>query len=68
MWHSVKEIGDRYEDLSFARKESIKFISKDFILFAEENENKYGLIKENGVLKVSTWYSNDLINDFNKQK
>jgi hypothetical protein len=64
MQHSVKEIGERYSEISMKRKDKKLFKFDDFIKFAEENKKKYSLI-ENGVdLLVSTWYSDDLIEDY----
>jgi hypothetical protein len=46
------------------RKDKKLFKFDNFIKFAQENKKKYSLI-ENGVdLLVSTWYSDDLIEDY----
>ena len=64
MQHSVKEIGERYSEISLNRNDKKLFKFDDFIKFAQENKKKYSLI-ENGVdLLVSTWYSDDLIEDY----
>ena len=64
MQHSVKEIGERYSEISLKRNDKKLFKFDDFIKFAQENKKKYSLI-ENGVdLLVSTWYSDDLIEDY----
>lgn len=64
MQHSVKEIGRRYSDISAKRKDKKLFKYDDFIEFAEKNKNKYSLIKNGDDLLVSSWYSNDLIDDY----
>lgn len=64
MQHSVKEIGRRYSDISAKRKDKKLFKYDDFIEFARKNKNKYSLIKNGDDLLVSTWYSNDLIDDY----
>lgn len=64
MQHSVREIGKMYSEISMKRKDKKLFKFDDFIKFAQENKEKYSLI-ENGVdLLVSTWYSDDLIEDY----
>ena len=66
MQNSIIDIGNRHEEISSIRKDDKRFISKDFFEFAKQNKNKYSIV-ENGInLLVSTWYSNDLINDYIK--
>jgi hypothetical protein len=64
MQHSVKEIGKRYSEISNKRKDKKLFKFEDFINFAKENKRKYSLIENGDDLLVSTWYSNDLIDDY----
>ena len=66
MQHSVKEIGEMYSELSEKRKDKKLFKSDDFFNFAKENKGKYSLIESGEDLLVSTWYSNDLIEDYRK--
>lgn len=69
MWHSVTEIGERYEELSTKRNDKKKFIAKDFFAFAKKNANKYSIVPselKKGDLEVNTWNSNNLINDYRK--
>jgi hypothetical protein len=66
MQHSVKEIGKRYSEISMKRKDKKSFKFDDFINFARENKKKYSLIENGEDLLVSTWYSNDLIEDYRK--
>jgi hypothetical protein len=64
MQHSVKEIAKRYSELSTKRKDKKLFKFDDFINFAKENKKKYSLIDNGEDLLVSTWYSDDLIEDY----
>ena len=64
MQHSVKEIGKRYSEISNKRKDKKLFKFEDFINFAKENKRKYSLIENGDDLLVSSWYSNDLIDDY----
>jgi hypothetical protein len=64
MQHSVKNIGDNYESLSNMRNDDKRFNSNDFLKFAKDNKDKYRLIENGNDFLVSTWYSNDLINDY----
>jgi len=66
MEHSVKEIGKRYSEISMMRKDKKLFKFDDFINFAQESKNKYSLIENGDDILVSTWYSNDLIEDYRK--
>jgi hypothetical protein len=66
MQHSVKEIGKRYSDLSDRRKDRKRFVESDFMQFANDNKKKYSLIENGDDLLVSTWYSNELIEDYRK--
>ena len=64
MQHSVKEIGKRYSEISNKRKDKKLFKFEDFINFARENKKKYSLIENGQDLLVSTWYSDNLIEDY----
>jgi hypothetical protein len=66
MQHSVKGIGKMYSELSEKRKDKKLFKFDDFVSFAKENKKKYSLIEHGEDLLVSTWYSGDLINDYQK--
>ncbi len=67
MQHSIKEIGERYSIISELRKDNKQFNATDFLAFARKNIDKYSLIESNDDLLVSTWYSNDLIKDYQQQ-
>ncbi len=64
MQHSVKEIAKRYSELSDKRKDTFRFDEQQFIEFASNNKKKYSLIENGNDLLVSTWYSDDLIEDY----
>ena len=66
MEHSVKEIAKRYSELSDLRKDKKRFVESNFIQFAKDNQRKYSLIESGDDLMVSTWHSNDLIEDYRK--
>jgi len=66
MQHSVKEIAKRYSELSDKRKDKKRFVESTFIQFANDNKRKYSLIKNGDDLLVSTWYSDELIEDYRK--
>lgn len=66
MQHSVKEIAKRYSEISAKRKDKKLFKFDDFINFAKENKKKYSLIENDDDFLVSTWYSNDLIEDYRR--
>jgi fermentation-respiration switch protein FrsA (DUF1100 family) len=66
MQHSVKEIAKRYSELSDLRKDKKRFVESNFIQFAKDNQRKYTLIENGDDLMVSTWHSNDLIEDYRK--
>jgi hypothetical protein len=66
MQHSVKEIAKRYSEISEKRNDKKLFKQDGFINFAKENKSKYSLIEYGDDLLVSTWYSDDLINDYRK--
>jgi hypothetical protein len=66
MNHPIKEIAKRYSELSDLRKDKKRFVGSDFIQFAKDNKNKYSLIEDGDDLLVSTWHSNDLIEDYQK--
>lgn len=64
MQHSVKHIAEKYSELSRKRNDKNLFVGKDFIRFAQENKEKYHLIENGDDLLVSTWYSDELINEY----
>ena len=64
MLQSVKNIGQDYEELSVMRNDKYQFKAADFFQFASENKNKYSIVVNGDDLLVSTWYSNDLTNDY----
>jgi hypothetical protein len=66
MQHSVKEIAKRYSELSDKRKDKKRFVESDFIQFANDNKKKYSLSENGNDLLVSTWYSDELIEDYRK--
>lgn len=66
MQHSIKQIAKRYSDLSNMRKDISRFNEDDFINFAKVHSKKYSLIENGDDLLVSTWYSDDLIDDYIK--
>jgi len=66
MEHSVKEIAKRYSELSDIRKDKKRFVESNFIQFAKDNQRKYSLIESGDDLMVSTWYSDELIEDYRK--
>ena len=67
MQHSVKWIAKNYSEISSKRKDKKLFKFDDFINFAKENKKKYSLIENGEDLLVSTWYSDALIEDFNRR-
>ena len=64
MQHSVKYIGEKYEELSELREDEKKFSKEDFLNFAKENIEKYSIIENGDDLLVSTWCSDELIKDY----
>jgi hypothetical protein len=67
MQHSVKSIGEMYEHLSTKRKDSKVFDAEDFFNFAKTNSKKYSIVENGDDLLVSTWHSNELIEDYKRQ-
>ncbi len=61
MQHSIKEIAERYSELSDLREDAQRFKKEDFIQFAKDNKKKYSLVDNGDDMLVSTWYSGDLI-------
>lgn len=57
MVHLVADVAKTY------RFDAIKFRE-----FAVKHENKFGIIEENGEFYVSTWYCDDLVSEFRKEK
>lgn len=66
MQHSVKEIGKRYSKLSLKRNNKVLFKYDNFIKYANDNKKKHNLIKNGNDFFVSTWYSDELIDDYRK--
>lgn len=66
MQHSVKYIGEKYQELSIMRNEKKQFNSIKFFEFAKDNCKKYNIIQNDSDLLVSTWYSDSLISDYQK--
>lgn len=66
MQHSIIFIAKTYSEISDLRKDKERFSYEGFISFAKENKRKYSLIESGEDLLVSTWYSNELINDYRK--
>lgn len=66
MIHSIKRIGEEYEHLSNLRKDEKRFTLEKFLNFAKDNKSLYFLIEERDDFLVSTWYADNLINDFRK--
>lgn len=66
MEHSVKEMARRYSEYSLKWNDEKLFTYDGFIDFAHTNKNKYSLIENGDDYLVSTWYSNDLIDDYRK--
>lgn len=64
MQHSIKWIAKEYSEISERRKDEKRFIESDFIQFAKDNKSKYSIIENGDDLLVSTWYSGDLIKDY----
>ncbi len=52
--------------LSALRKDRPAFDQEKFLKFARDNKLKYQLSEETGELTVSTWNSEDLVEDFKK--
>ncbi len=61
---SIKEVGEKLEQLSNMRKENPAFNAKDFLEFAKAHKDKYSLIESGEDLLVSTWYYDDLVRDY----
>lgn len=66
MQHSVNQIAQNYSEISEKRQDIKRFIATDFIKFARENRNRYSLVESGNDLLVSTWFSGDLIDDYQK--
>jgi hypothetical protein len=66
MQHSVKGIGKMYSEISERRKDKKLFKLDGFVSFSKENKSKYSLIEHGDDFLVSTWYSGDLIDDYQK--
>ena len=66
MEHSVKFIANSYAKFSEKRKDKKRFIAIDFINFARENKKKYRLSEDEDDLIATTFWTDDLINDYIK--
>ena len=66
MLHYIKQIAENYSKNSELRKDKKLFNYDKFILFTQNNINKYNIVKENDMLMLSTWHSEDLITDYIK--
>jgi hypothetical protein len=66
MQHSVKEIGKRYSEISSKRNDKKLFKYDEFLKYANDNKKKYSLIENGDDFLVSTWYSDDLIEDYRR--
>jgi hypothetical protein len=66
MQHSIITIGIRYQELSEMRNDDPKFVAKDFFDFAKKNKDKYSIFDCGHDLYVSTWHSDELINDYKR--
>jgi len=66
MQHSVKEIGKRYSEISLKRNDKKLFKYDDFLKYANNNKKKYSLIDNGDDFLVSTWYSDELIEDYRR--
>jgi len=66
MQHSVKFISKSNSELSDRRKDKKRFSYEGFIQYAKDNMDKYSIIDTGHDMLVSTWYSSDLINDYQK--
>jgi hypothetical protein len=62
----VKYIGKSHQELSDLRKDKKRFNASDFFEFAKKQKGKYSLVENGDDLLVSTWFSNDLIEDYKK--
>lgn len=64
MLHLIKDIANRYSEISQLRNDKKPFNSKDFIVFAYDNIDKYSLLEKNGELYVYSFYVDQLIQDY----
>ena len=53
MWHPVKTVA-----------ETRRFDEEDFVRFAKDNADKFGIVSEYGFPEVGTWYVNDLVSAY----
>ena len=68
MQHSIKQIAANNSQISQLRKDKKRFNADEFIEFAKLNKEKFHLEDSLGELWVSTWFSDDLISAFKKEK
>lgn len=66
MQHSIKETGKIYQELSDLRKDKLRFVALNFYIFALSNQKKYSIVPNGNDLLVSTWFINDLVDDYKK--
>lgn len=66
MEHSVKEIAKDRAKWSDLRKDKKRFSETGFFEFAKKNKNKYRLSEDGDDLIATTWFTNDLIEDYIK--
>jgi hypothetical protein len=64
MWHSIKYIGTKREEITNRLNDKIKFSTDDFFNYAKNNKEKYKIIDSGDDLQISTWYVDDLIKDY----
>lgn len=66
MEHSVKQIAKNRAEWSELRKDKKRFSEVDFFNFAKQNKNKYQLSEDEDDLIATTFFTDDLINDYIK--
>lgn len=66
MEHSVKEIAKSRAEFSDLRKDKKRFSETGFFEFAKQNKKKYQLSEDGDDLIATTWFTNDLIEDYIK--
>jgi hypothetical protein len=66
MEHSVKKIAKNRAELSDLRKDKKRFSETGFFEFAKQNKKKYQLSEYGDDLIATTWFTNDLIEDYLK--
>lgn len=66
MLHSVKTIAENHARCSELRKNKIPFSKEGFLQYAKDHKQKYGLEWQLGELWVSTFFSENLVEGYNK--